>query len=281
MQVKIKRSTSAPLGFTLVEVLVVVSIIALLCSLLMPQLSKARKLARNVVCQSNLSQWGKIWAMYCQTNKDSFSPGVFTDGAGWNRGEWIICLRSGYYSKLEILRCPLATKRRPDGREYGSTFRTYYMPLGGSGTHGGAEEPSYGVNNWVYNPLPGVAEIQGRPTEYNWRRLDQVEDPHRVPVFADCMWRGGGPSEDGTGGDPPDSDGAWSGPDAEMEHFCINRHDGYVNHLFMDWSVRRVGLKQLWKLKWHRNFNTAGHWTRAGGCAPGNWPAWMRKFADY
>ena len=62
---------------------------------------------------------------------------------------------------------------------------------------------------------------------------------------------------------------------------CINRHDGYVNGLFFDWSVRKVGLEELWTLKWHRNFDTAGLWTKAGGVKPEDWPPWMRKFKDY
>jgi len=62
---------------------------------------------------------------------------------------------------------------------------------------------------------------------------------------------------------------------------CINRHDGYVNGLFFDWSVRRVGLKELWTLKWHRQYNTRGPWTKAGGVQPENWPQWMRHFKDY
>ena len=66
-----------------------------------------------------------------------------------------------------------------------------------------------------------------------------------------------------------------------MIWFCINRHDGYVNSLFMDWSVRKVGLKELWTLKWHRNFNTSNRWTRAGGVRPEDWPEWMRDFKDY
>ncbi|GAH40252.1 unnamed protein product, partial [marine sediment metagenome] len=52
------------------------------------------------------------------------------------------------------------------------------------------------------------------------------------------------------------------------------------NHLFMDWSVRKVGLKELWKLKWHRNFNTNGPWT--GGHMPRDMPDWwMRDFKNY
>ena len=62
---------------------------------------------------------------------------------------------------------------------------------------------------------------------------------------------------------------------------CINRHDGYVNGLFFDWSVRKVGLKELWTLKWHRKYETRGRWTKAGGARPEDWPQWMRRFKDY
>jgi len=62
---------------------------------------------------------------------------------------------------------------------------------------------------------------------------------------------------------------------------CINRHDGGINVLFMDWSARKVGLKELWTLKWHRQFNTAGAWTIRGGVEAQDWPQWMRRFKDY
>jgi len=74
---------------------------------------------------------------------------------------------------------------------------------------------------------------------------------------------------------PPAFDGDPNRPD------CVNRHFGGVNWLFVDWSVRRVGLKELWTLKWHREFNTAGPWTLAGGVQPDAWPEWMRRFKDY
>ena len=61
----------------------------------------------------------------------------------------------------------------------------------------------------------------------------------------------------------------------------FNRHDGGVNYLFMDWSVRKVGLKELWMLKGHPDFDTRGPWTKPGGIAPEDWPGWMRKFKDY
>jgi len=63
--------------------------------------------------------------------------------------------------------------------------------------------------------------------------------------------------------------------------FYINRHNGSVNGLFLDWSVRKIGLKELWTLKWNKEFNTAGRWTRAGSVQPERWPEWMRNFKDY
>ena len=66
-----------------------------------------------------------------------------------------------------------------------------------------------------------------------------------------------------------------------MAQCCVNRHNGTVCCLFVDGSVRKVGLKELWTLKWHKSFNTAGPWTTAGGVQPQDWPLWMRDFRDY
>jgi hypothetical protein len=45
--------------------------------------------------------------------------------------------------------------------------------------------------------------------------------------------------------------------------------------------VRKTGLKELWTLKWHLQFDTANAWTKAGGAQPEDWPEWMRSFKDY
>jgi len=106
---------------------------------------------------------------------------------------------------------------------------------------------------------------------------------NNVPVFLDCRYRQGHPRPyDG----PPEYEDHFncfaSEPSfGDITYFCIDRHSGGINSLFLDWSVRKVGLKELWKLKWDKEFDTAGPWTRAGGVQPDDWPKWMRGFKDY
>ncbi len=54
-----------------------------------------------------------------------------------------------------------------------------------------------------------------------------------------------------------------------------------MNMLFLDWSVKKVGLKELWTLKFHRTWNIGNQYTMAGVATAEGWPEWMRSFKDY
>lgn len=72
------RRSRQPLGFTLVELLVVVSIIALLISILLPSLKNAREQAKTLKCLSNVTAISKAGATYQSEENDWFvgSPGT-------------------------------------------------------------------------------------------------------------------------------------------------------------------------------------------------------------
>lgn len=250
-------------GFTLIELLVVVSILALLMAILLPVLQKIRQRAKAVVCQSNLRQCGVFFQDFADDHEGWLPrPGV---GLGW----W-----TGPDESRRILRCPMTTKPAWECQDWGISGYGIVPDPRGKGT-----PISYGMNYWVYGPPDDKPDDGVRHPHWPiyWRGTRSATGSSGIPVFLDSVSEGGLP-------DPSDSpplleshfiDGGW------MSVFCINRHDGAVNALFMDFSARRVGLKELWTLKWYRGYATGGPWTRAGGVEPGDWPPWMRGFKDY
>ena len=244
----------------------VVLVPVFLMIILMPALNRVKKQARAVACQANLHQWSIIFAMYTEDNNGNFFSGEGRDNGRW----WMDPLRPYYHNNKQMFLCPMATKPYTEGGQ--NPFGAWEVDN---------DVGSYGLNGWVCNPQKGKMGLRrGGPVENQYWRTPKVQSAHNIPVFLDAMWANAWPS----GFDvPPEYDNLqedkfrFNG----IKCFCINRHEGYVNGLFMDYSVRKVGLKELWTLKWHRQFDTNGPWTRAGGVQPSDWPPWMRRFRDY
>jgi hypothetical protein len=263
----------------------VTAIIAILAAMLLPALAKAKQKARAVNCVSNLRQWGITWYLYTDDHQGSFSSGTTVN---WQRGEWVVTLQAYYGKKPQLLLCPVATMRRGPGAPETRVPLNSPSAVDNGGPTTAVEFPvidptlpvntvnrnliaSYGENNWVYNPPPGVTDIQGRAASKHWRKISAPPHPSDTPLFADCMWRGGGPDLTGDAGARPAFNGEYSGAGYEFKHFAMVRHGNGMQLVTFDGAVRQRRPRDLWRMYWHNQFDPS-YADRQG---PGFFPPWM------
>ncbi len=97
-------------GFTLVELLVVIGIIALLISILLPALNRAREHGQRVTCAAQMREMTTAWQMYSTENKGLLVP-CSTDALGWiQTGNTEQALMDGllykYLTTIKVYHCP-------------------------------------------------------------------------------------------------------------------------------------------------------------------------------
>jgi len=281
-------------GFTLIELLVVISIVGLLMALLLPALHRVRKQARAVVCQSRQRAWSLMFAAYQSDNDGRFPEAgqlVWDAQSGERKYRYLSWpVHMEVYGRTELkdaMLCPSASKPvSPDasgtrGSDVtgGTTFSAwrfdseyrgdYEAELIGEFTYFG----SYAMNYHLTFPASfGRREV--RPAVH--------------PAYFDARLDYGGLGyavADTVVDEPPPYPDFEIGADQGQYHYSapvvIDRHQGGLNMLFLDGAIRKVGLKELWTLKWIKAYDTAGPWTKAGGVKPEDWPQWMRGFKDY
>jgi len=261
-------------GFTLIELLVVIAIIALLMSILMPALTKAKRQAKAAMCLSNLHQWGIAFKMFTDDH-----DGYFDFKGGW------INNMEPYFLNKKLLICPEAKKTAWEGGKH--PFRAWH----GDRNDNGIVDPdenigSYGINYLVYkDESANTTDAFGGSLRW---KTPNSKRAALGPVLLGSSLGGACPHHWDS---PPRYDGdAWESGEGsnedEIRRFCMNRHNGRVGVVFLDFSARLVGLKELWELffdkEWFRSSDrnlTPNYAPPAEWDDPTHWMYGMKGYA--
>lgn len=192
--------------FTMIELLVVISIIAILASLLLPALRAARETAKQINCVGNLKQLGISMQMYINDSNNFFVPlNAFDTTAGWGK----ILAAENYIpdvkSKAFNLHCPSELKFTRDGNYFFGVYGYNYIYLGSNYC-------------WKYGGSWGA--------NFPTAQIHRLRNTAGTIAFLDSDFKH---TEPGTGYYIVDS---W-----EASYYPGTRHSGAANILWADWHT--------------------------------------------
>jgi prepilin-type N-terminal cleavage/methylation domain-containing protein/prepilin-type processing-associated H-X9-DG protein len=237
-------------GFTLIEILVVIAIIAVLVAILLPSLMHAREGSRHVKCVSNLRQIGTGLTLYTNDNRDIYPtvryrteprirwPNILgiasVFGGPVTKDDWSALVDNPFVT--ELFNCP-------------SIGQSKYQPS--NGKRDNPRNGSYGYNWATFGPFFGDPDTPGWP-----RRTDEIKTPARTVFVAGTF----GIWDVGRGDVGPHSytlDGPRQRDDIGIHRFgssedgiisqvpADNRHANKCSVAFADSHCERLSLRKL------------------------------------
>ncbi len=213
-------------AFTLIELLVVVAIIALLISILLPALSRARESGKATVCLSNVRSMMLAVSIYADSHSGKF-PGVGLSHSGGSgdvlEQSWIQQLIAEYGNNAEVLRCP--------------NDESLYWTESTSGAVGGAwRRTSYASNDYLALP------IGNRPP---YDRMEAIRRPSTTVFWVELAEEGEYATTDHV-----HAENWWFSSPRELasEQMELSQHTGQSNYGLLDGHAQRMRFEETYEI---------------------------------
>ena len=214
------RLSGVKSGFTLVELLVVISIIGLLMGLLLPALNKARQQAKKVACLCNMRQMGIALNAYLMASDNRLPPSSCQISES-DSDEYWLCVLNKYIKSPLLFRCPSDTAK---------LFLDWSKPIAGQDAN--ARWSSFEVNNLLDTTVPKYGGFNPYNNVLHIRHLGSCI------YVAECP-------ESWTKADHPHAE-LWQSLQQAKGFVDWNRHNGTSNYVFADGHVENLNIEKTW-----------------------------------